>query len=125
MHNRQIGSLTNSLPRTVGKFYQTQKLNLPEERLQSSNKDGQIMRNRSKSVGRIYTTHFSKGKEVVLQEPARVGYDRLINYREVENKLSSYMESTIRTSTRQKYNYLSTQFSNKYETLAKEYSASY
>lgn len=49
----------------------------------------------------------------------------MINYREVENKLSSYLESTIRTSTRQKYNYLSTQFSHKYETLAKEYPISY
>jgi hypothetical protein len=43
----------------------------------------------------------------------------------VENKLSNYLESTIRTNSRQKYNYLSSQFNQKYDTLSKNYQVPY
>lgn len=49
----------------------------------------------------------------------KIDYDRLINYHEVENKLSNYLECTIRTNGRQKYNYLSSHYNPSYESLAR------
>ena len=50
-------------------------------------------------MGRIYNPQRA-GKAVPNS------YERLIDYQEAEDKLSKYLECSIRTSGRQKYNYL-------------------
>lgn len=105
MLNRQIGTFTTAAPRTIGKFYQTQKIAGCFDGLTAENKQqvnphlqGDSMKTRTKSVGHIYNTRRSISKEVPARAPevrppsvTKINYDRLINYNEMENKLSSYL----------------------------------
>ena len=75
---------------------------------------GSTPRKRVNSMGKIYSTFATDRKEIIesnysnrKKDGVKKSIHELINYDEMEQKLSNYLTCTIKTNSKQKYNYLS------------------
>jgi hypothetical protein len=111
---KSVGKIKKS--NSVGLLYPSPAISLESSitrtHSSSTTKHSNMVRSASQkkcsSVGQIYTTKYFNSKPEANDRVLLKRYGpSFINYDEIENKLSNYLQCTVNTNCRLKYNYLS------------------